>query len=1327
MTITTDLSQAPYFDDYVETKDYYGMLFQPGVSVQAREMNQLRTILQKQIERFGDNIFKQGTIVSGCNFSFFPTHQYVKLLDNEIDGTVTAPVKYKGNFAICESSGLSAQILDYADGFESADPNLKTIYLRYQNSGDDGETEEFTAGDTLLIKDLYSTVYKVSVSDGGTGFSNSDTLVVLPRLIVNVASGSYANGDYVINNLGANVQIINIDSTTYANASQVILTVKPRSGDLTTVTISANAWTVSVGDNITNQSNAVSARCEGVIGSGLRGKAITDTIGRVTSIAVLSRGQGYTLPPYVTLKSANNTTGVGLLSLSAQNYIGKVRISTVAGAVGNGYAFGVSQGVIYQKGFFLRVEEQNIVVSKYDTAPNAVSVGFHTEEDIVNYNVDPSLRDPVNNTDNTGAPGADRLKLTPKLTLLTKAEADANSNFFTIVEWSEGNPVKQNQYTAYNKIEDEIATRASEQTGDFVVDSFLMSTRSPLNPALEGNTYSVVVDPGTAYISGYRVQTQSNYTIDVSKALDTKISNNHSVNLNYGAYIYANNLAGVFQFNTGDTIDLYDTSKGFLSNNDLIVAQNTSPVGTKIGTARIRSLLIDESTPGNGDAIYRMYIFGINMNQGKNFRDVKSIYYNGTWNKGIADIVLDVDGTTNANVAILYEANTSQLLFSTGVESLKNANNISYIYRTIDQSLTVANTGLVVKSISSTPDEFYPYTGALTSAQMQDLYVVPTAIDLIATSNIAGTVSVNTTTPNVVGTGTTFLTDLRAGDFVEIAANSTVYQIARVQSVVNNTLFIMGSNNSFANGTSGVYRTFPKNVPVPFGYRSGLSANVDTNQNILTLNFGTAFGSVTSANVTVGVNIQRTNVSELTKTPNRSRFVKLCTSNNAGSTIGPWCLGVPDIFRLRGVYIGNSSVSNTGTNSITSFFVDHNQNPDYLDLGYLYIAPKNNVSLGANDYILVEFDHFTSSGAGFYDTVSYVSSNTAQRVLVDSQPLSNLTSTINSFEIPEVFDNKGYDYDLIQYFDFRPIVSNTVSVGTTPGGAPLNPSNTVSFGNTRSQSNENKFPLPGTQFLCNIEEYIGRTDSVIVSSDGTINVLNGKPDSDVNKRYAPTVPPSSLKLTDLVVPSYPNLPIVRGVNINQILNTFVMNGRFLKLRSDTKAITKPRSAAGSVFDVPRVYTMADIGHLERRLQDVEYYVSLNMLEANVMSQAIASSIDPSLNRFKFGFFADDLSTYAFSDRENPSYSAYIEDNAAVPEKMTWDVYFNNAIGGADFIDFMVVNQENATWSDSLGPVCILQYVTYNIQVINGQYYLTTGQSGVPPTPIANPNLPDNSI
>ena len=44
-------------------QDYHKILFNSGKALQARELTQLQTILQNQIQRFGDNIFKEGAVV----------------------------------------------------------------------------------------------------------------------------------------------------------------------------------------------------------------------------------------------------------------------------------------------------------------------------------------------------------------------------------------------------------------------------------------------------------------------------------------------------------------------------------------------------------------------------------------------------------------------------------------------------------------------------------------------------------------------------------------------------------------------------------------------------------------------------------------------------------------------------------------------------------------------------------------------------------------------------------------------------------------------------------------------------------------------------------------------------------------------------------------------------------------------------------------------------------------------------------------------------------------------------------------------------------------
>ena len=59
----TNLNVAPYYDDFAQDKNFYKVLFRPGYSIQARELTQLQSSLQNQIESFGKYAFKQGELV----------------------------------------------------------------------------------------------------------------------------------------------------------------------------------------------------------------------------------------------------------------------------------------------------------------------------------------------------------------------------------------------------------------------------------------------------------------------------------------------------------------------------------------------------------------------------------------------------------------------------------------------------------------------------------------------------------------------------------------------------------------------------------------------------------------------------------------------------------------------------------------------------------------------------------------------------------------------------------------------------------------------------------------------------------------------------------------------------------------------------------------------------------------------------------------------------------------------------------------------------------------------------------------------------------------
>ena len=59
----TDLNIAPYYDDFDKEDNFHRVLFRPGFAIQARELTQLQSIMQNQVERFGRHMFQEGTVV----------------------------------------------------------------------------------------------------------------------------------------------------------------------------------------------------------------------------------------------------------------------------------------------------------------------------------------------------------------------------------------------------------------------------------------------------------------------------------------------------------------------------------------------------------------------------------------------------------------------------------------------------------------------------------------------------------------------------------------------------------------------------------------------------------------------------------------------------------------------------------------------------------------------------------------------------------------------------------------------------------------------------------------------------------------------------------------------------------------------------------------------------------------------------------------------------------------------------------------------------------------------------------------------------------------
>ena len=118
----------PYYDDFDPSKNYHRILFKPGYAVQARELTQSQTILQDQITKFADNIFKQNSPVSGGQVTTNFNCYYIKLKDTY--NNITVDVSEFNGLLIQNSSGsVRARVLATVPTLGANPPTLIVSYL----------------------------------------------------------------------------------------------------------------------------------------------------------------------------------------------------------------------------------------------------------------------------------------------------------------------------------------------------------------------------------------------------------------------------------------------------------------------------------------------------------------------------------------------------------------------------------------------------------------------------------------------------------------------------------------------------------------------------------------------------------------------------------------------------------------------------------------------------------------------------------------------------------------------------------------------------------------------------------------------------------------------------------------------------------------------------------------------------------------------------------------------------------------------------------------------------------------------------------------------
>lgn len=170
-----NFNTEPYYDDFDETKKFYRILYRPAYAVQARELTQMQTILQNQISRFGDHVFKEGAMVIPGQASIDTDIGYVKLEAAYASINADTIVEEFVGLTIQNATGLQAEVIHYAKS-SGADP--ATLFVRYKNSGTSTTEKTFGAGDVISDVDTTYTVQALASSPSGKGSIATITLGV---------------------------------------------------------------------------------------------------------------------------------------------------------------------------------------------------------------------------------------------------------------------------------------------------------------------------------------------------------------------------------------------------------------------------------------------------------------------------------------------------------------------------------------------------------------------------------------------------------------------------------------------------------------------------------------------------------------------------------------------------------------------------------------------------------------------------------------------------------------------------------------------------------------------------------------------------------------------------------------------------------------------------------------------------------------------------------------------------------------------------------------------------------------------------------------------
>jgi len=686
-----NLNTGPYYDDFDSAKNFNRILFKPGYAVQARELTQLQTILQNQIARFGEHIFVDGAPVLGCK-DVLQNYDFVKINDVDNLGSAISNddlATYVGDTVTGGTSGNVAVIAKVKSGQDTETIAKKTVYIQY-TSGDNSDTDsKFVAGEVLTVTST------VSGRNGNTFVVDSNTSIERNKhyrgqsIDYSVQEGLiYFKGKFVEHSTQS-IQVAPFGSPVTKYVGVLVKEDIVTSDDDSTLLDPATG---------TFNFNAPGADRYKVYTELVTRDPATDTIeDNFVSLFKVVDGKKSTSVIDEDLKIYGligdrlaERTYLESGHYSIKNYKVEVREhlldidddngGLVEGGSSQHIAVGVSDGKAVIRG---RVNEVY--------APNYFPVrkGNDTrlQESITTSTVYGNYVR-VNNM--AGEWDINTSGLVNFGTAPLNANM-SNTGILSVTAISAAESLRLEGIYLIN-------------AGDYTTGASGSDARFIVRVSAAGAASVEIIEGGTGFIV--------NETITIP---DARLGNGGAPNLTFDAATLGTSRSSTFGA--------------------------VAPPASLIGTARVRHVAKESGTPGDPEAVYRLYLYDIKMSGGA-LRDVRSVYFDSATTNfnGAGDVLFD----NNAGSPLIFNQKRNVMVFQMPVKAMKSIavdpintyDNTFTFQKEIDATFTTTGTSTI--SVSGT--QSFPYSTTPSQSQLDDEFIMvfKEAVTIDGTAYAAG-------------------------------------------------------------------------------------------------------------------------------------------------------------------------------------------------------------------------------------------------------------------------------------------------------------------------------------------------------------------------------------------------------------------------------------------------------------------------------------------------------------------------------------------------------------------------------------------------------------